>query len=110
MTKSEKNELTDIKNLLSGIFNDKYDPGNGWKTARAVFENDTVNVLKSIDCRLCDMKTVTDQIPDLIHTVNDNLTLRRKINKVLLWFGMGISTPILAGIGYLIFRIFVHGI
>ena len=105
MTKSERSELTEIKQILEGAFKDRYEPENGWKTARAVFENNTVNALKNIQEKLEQINTTgTKQVPALINSINDIQCWRKRMNKVLIWIGMGVGSPILGGIGYLIFK------
>jgi len=105
MNKQDRHEFEELKNLILSINSAKYDPENGeWKTARAVFESKTVDALDSINGKLSDLKACTDKIPELINIVNDNSRWRKKMNKVMLWVGMGLGTPILSGIGYLIFK------
>jgi len=104
MTKNEAKELAEIKDLLKNVFQSRYDPENGWKTARAVFEEKTVNALEQIHKQLEEMKMVTDQIPALCTTVDSNLRWRKKATRFLLWVGGTIGAPILGGVGYLIFR------
>lgn len=104
MTKSERNELSEIKHLLEDAFKDRYDPENGWKTARAVFETKTIAALEAIHVELTTHKKSADKVPDLVTSVNDIQCWRKKVSKVMIWIGMVIGTPILGGVGYIIFR------
>jgi len=96
MTKSERTELSKIKEALEGAFKDRYDPGNGWKTARAVFETKTVDALEAINLKL----TPVDKIPDLVTSVNDIQCWRKRVNKVLIYIGTGIIIPIILFVIY----------
>jgi len=100
MTKSERGELSELKQILEDAFKDKYDSKNGWKTARAVFENNTVNALEAINLKLESMGNSTDKVSDLVHSINDIQCWRKKTNKVLIWFGTSIITPIVLFIIY----------
>ena len=93
MTRNEKNEFAELKAIIEGAFKDKYSPENGWKTARAVFESETLMTLGAI-------KEATSNIPELISSVKDIQCWRKKINKVLIWFGTSIITPVLLFVIY----------
>lgn len=96
MTKSERAELSEIKQILDGAFKDKYDPENGWKTARAVFERETVLALNGIHEKLTDLK----KIPDLVTSVNDIQCWRKRFNKVMIYIGTGVIIPLILFIIY----------
>ena len=87
MTRNEKNEFAELKAIIEGAFKDKYSPENGWKTARAVFESETLMTLGAI-------KEATASIPDLISSVKDIQSWRKKMSKTLIWLGTSIITPI----------------
>jgi len=105
MNKEDRKEFDELKQILRQAFKDKYDPGNGeWKTARAIFETETVGTLGSICKDLKGLKASTDKIPDLVTLVNNIQCWRKKINKVLLWVGMCVITPIILFIIYQMIR------
>jgi len=100
MNKEDKKEFVEIKDLLHQMVTDKYDPDNGWKTARAVFESKTIDSLQVVQEKLSDLKVSTDKIPDLINTVNDIQGWRKKTNTVLKWFGTSFIAPLILFILY----------
>lgn len=104
MNREDKKEISEIKELLHQMVADKYDPDNGWKTARAVFESRTINSLQTVQEKLSDLKVSTDKIPDLINTVNDIQNWRKKANTVFKWFGTAFVAPIILFIIYQYFR------
>ncbi len=105
MNKADREEIGEIKELLHQMTTDKYDPDNGWKTARAVFESKTINSLQAVQERLSALKTSTDKIPTLINTVNDIQSWRRKTNTVFKWLGTSFIAPIILFIIYQYFNI-----
>lgn len=86
MNKDDRREFDELKRYLEKSFKDKYEPDNGWKTARAVFESETVGALGAINIQLKGLKVSTDKIPDLVVSINDIQAWRKKMNKILLWF------------------------
>ena len=104
MNKQDRQEFDELKRLIQEMAGAKFDPENGWKTARAIFETNTVNALNSINEKLEHLKEISTALPELTNTVNDNLRWRKKMNRVMIWVGMGIGTPILSGLGYLIWK------
>ena len=104
MTKEEKREFAELKVLLKNFIDPKYDPDNGWKTNRALFEQATIDKLQNLDTKLDTLGECIKPLPGLINTCNDLQEWRRKTNKVLLWIGMTVGSPILGGIGYLLFK------
>jgi len=65
MTAAEKKRFDQMEQRIEGFLGDRYEPKNGWKTARAEFEGKTIEHLKHIDEKLAIM-------PDLIKQVNFN--------------------------------------
>jgi len=108
MTKEEKREFDELKALLKNFIDQKYDPDNGWKTNRALFEQAMVSSMRHIKEDLTELKKCTEPLPHLINSVNNIQDWRKKTNKVLIWIGTAIGTPILASIGYLIFKAIVR--
>ena len=100
MTREERREFADIRELLSKMAADKFDPENGWKTARAVFESQTVGSLQAIHERLSNLQSYTEKIPALINTVNDIQIWRKANNKALKWLGTSFFAPIVLYVIY----------
>ena len=104
MNKEDRKQFDELKQYLEKSFKDKYEPGNGWKTARAVFETKTVGALDSICKDMQGLKTSTDKIPDLVISINDIQNWRKKVNKVLIWIGRSIIIPIIMCVIYLFIK------
>ena len=104
MTKEEWREISELKELLKGFIDNKFDPDNGWKTNRAVFESSTIDKLQNIDTKIDTLKECVKKLPELKNTVDNIQEWRQRTNKVLLWIGMTVGSPILGGIGYLLFK------
>ena len=104
MTRDEKREFAELKVLLKNFIDPKYDPDNGWKTNRALFEQATIDRLQSLDMKLDSLQDCVKKLPELKNTVDNIQEWRMRTNKVLLWIGMTIGSPILGGIGYLLFK------
>lgn len=101
MNKEDRKEFAELKQIIQETFKDKYDPDNGqWKTARAVFETKTAGTLEAIHKDLKGLKTSTDKIPDLVTSINGIQNWRKKINRVLIWVGTSIITPVILFIIY----------
>ena len=99
MTKEDRAKFDAMYKKLEHFISEKADPNNGgWKTARAVFEQKTMDTLKHMDESLREIKECTAKIDGIIHDVDGLKDWRKFIHRVL-WT---IFTPILAAIGYLI--------
>ena len=111
MTKDERNELKQIKEILEGAFKDKYDSQNGWKSARAVFEERVDNRLSGIEKTLNEVLLPVNNVvfgqerePGIVDDVRELKTLKdkfgRSVNKII----VTLITTILAGAGALIWQ------
>ena len=56
MSKDEQTEIGQIKQMLEVILSDKFDPQNGWKTERRLFEQATLTTLQTISSTLTEIK------------------------------------------------------
>ena len=103
MTKEDRAKFNEMYEKLEKFIADKFDPGNGnWKTARAVFEQKTIDALKNINSSLDELKECTRPLPELTRDVKELKAWRTKQTKILFWLFGTIVTPILATLGYII--------
>ena len=102
MNPKEKTEFQELKELIKGMAGDKYDPVNGWKTERRLFEQRTVDTLAVITESLNDIKGQVSQIPSLCNEVQGLQKWRKNFNSVLKWAGSTIGVAIIGIIVHLI--------
>lgn len=102
MTPKEKMEFQELRELIKGMAGDKYDPVNGWKTERRLFEQRTVDTLGVITESLNEIKGQVSQIPDLCNEVQGLQKWRKNFNSVLKWAGSTIGVAIIGIIIHLI--------
>jgi len=92
MTKQERVEFQELKDLMRKFLADRADPQNGWKTQRAVFEQRVVDTLKVIQENQVEFK---DKLLPVCDDVRDIKRWKSNITRVLVFLGTGILTPIL---------------
>ena len=92
MTKQERSEFQELKDLMRKFLVDRADPQNGWKTQRAVFEQKVVDTLKVIQENQVEFK---DKLLPVCDDVRDIKRWKSNITRVLVFLGTGILTPIL---------------
>ena len=95
MTPKEKMEFQELRELIKGMAGDKYDPVNGWKTERRLFEQRMVDNLAVITESLNDIKGQVSQMPDLCHAIDGIQKWRKNFNSVLKWAGSTIGVGII---------------
>jgi hypothetical protein len=98
MTKQEKSDFNELKNLMRAFLEDRADPQNGWKTQRAVFEQKVVDNLKVLQENQLELK---EKLIPVCDDVRDIKRWKSNTTKTLVFIGTGILTPILI---YLIFQ------
>ena len=98
MNPKEKMEFQELKELIRGMAGDKYDPVNGWKTERRLFEQRMVDNLAVITESLNDIKGQVSMMPDLCHEVDGLQKWRKNVNSVLKWVGTTLGGASVVGV------------
>ena len=73
MTKAEREDFQELKDLMRTFLTDRHDPANGWKTDRRVFETQMIAEMKATNVQLLSIKSTVSCIPEMkIDTEKNN--------------------------------------
>ena len=95
MTKQEKSDFKELKDLMQDFLKDKRDPGNGWKTERRLFEQQSINSLKTVSEKLEVITVDLAVIPRLCNDIDGIQKWRKTWNKVVIYLGTSIIVPLI---------------
>ena len=103
MTKEDRAKFAEMYEKLEKFIGEKADPGNGnWKTARAVFEQKTVDNLDAINLQLKSLNERCDPIVQLCQDVKELKEFRKRTHRILWLIITPLVTSIFASLGYVI--------
>ena len=95
MNKEDRIEIEQLKHnqgkvleMLEMIVSDKYDPKNGWKTERRVFEQKTIDKLEIISDSMKELK-------DCVGPMTEDVKMLKRRWKVVFWVLSSLFLPVL---------------